>query len=41
VRDNIVTEIKERKKREKLKEWLDELRESSDVYINDELLNKK
>jgi len=40
VRDTISSEIAEQKKREKLKEWIQTLRENSDISINEELLNK-
>jgi len=41
VQQVIYKEIAERKKREKLKEWMDGLRDSSQIYINEELLNKQ
>jgi len=40
VRDSISREIAERKKREKLAEWMKQLRDRSDIYINEELLDK-
>lgn len=40
VREMISKEIEERKKREKLKEWIEQLREGGDISINEELLNK-
>lgn len=40
VREMISKEIEEQKKREKLKEWIQQLRESGDISINEKLLNK-
>ena len=36
----IVEEIKEQKTHEKIKVWMKELRENSEIYINDEFFNK-
>lgn len=40
VREDIYKEIAERKKRERLKEWIAQLRENSNIRINEELLHK-
>lgn len=40
IRDDIFKEIAERKKREKLAEWIQHLRDDSNIHINEGLLNK-
>lgn len=40
IRDDISMEIAERKKREKLTEWMKQLRDNSNIYINEQLLDK-
>ena len=40
IQNKIAKELKEKKKRKKLKEWVDSLRKNAPIDINDELLYK-